>query len=77
MRTPWLGNNTKKVRPTHFLDTVEQKFETNKQRLHLLWLVITNKNTLGCSKLGNKERLNEEQIGIKEPFLATNLPFTS
>ena len=26
--------------PLHFLDTVAQKFETNKQRLHLLWLPI-------------------------------------
>ena len=28
-------------------------------------------------KLGNKERFDKEQIGIKEPFPATNLPFTS
>ena len=28
-------------------------------------------------KLGNKERFDKEQIGIKEPFLVTNLPFTS
>ena len=30
-----------------------------------------------CSQLGNKERLDKEQIGIKGPFLVTNLPFTS
>ena len=28
-------------------------------------------------KLGNKERFDKEQIGIKEPFNVTNLPFTS
>ena len=28
-------------------------------------------------KLGNKERFDKEQIGIKEPFPVTNLPFTS
>ena len=27
-------------------------------------------------KLGNKERFKKEQIGIKEPFPVTNLPFT-
>ena len=28
-------------------------------------------------KLGNRERFDKEQIGIKEPFPVTNLPFTS
>ena len=28
-------------------------------------------------KLGNKERFDKEEIGIKEPFPVTNLPFTS
>ena len=28
-------------------------------------------------KLGNKERFDKEQIGRKEPFPVTNLPFTS
>ena len=28
-------------------------------------------------KLRNKERFDKEQIGIKEPFPVTNLPFTS
>ena len=28
-------------------------------------------------KLGNKERFDKEQIGIKEPFPVTNLPFIS
>ena len=27
-------------------------------------------------KLGNKEQFDKEQIGIKEPFLGTYLPFT-
>ena len=35
---------------------------------------IINMNTV---KLGNKERFDKEQIGIKEPFPVTNLPFTS
>ena len=28
-------------------------------------------------KHGNEELFNKEQIGIKEPFSVTNLPFTS
>ena len=28
-------------------------------------------------KLGNKERFDKEQIGIKGPFLVTNLPITT
>ena len=28
-------------------------------------------------KLGNKERFDKEQIGTKEPFPVTNLPFIS
>ena len=28
-------------------------------------------------KLGNKERFDKQQTGIKEPFPVTNLPFTS
>ena len=31
----------------------------------------------GTVKLGNKERFDKEQIGIKEPFPVTNLQFTS
>ena len=31
----------------------------------------------GTVKLGNKERFDKEQIGIREPFPVTNLPFTS
>ena len=31
----------------------------------------------GTVKLGDKERFDKEQIGIKEPFLLTNLQFTS
>ena len=34
---------------------------------------IPNMNTV---KLGFKERFDKEQIGIKEPFTVTNLPFT-
>ena len=32
---------------------------------------------IGTVKLGNKEQFDMEQIGIKEPFPVTNLPFTS
>ena len=36
------------------------------------------KSRLACTvKLGNKERFDKEQIGIKEPFPVTSLPFTS
>ena len=35
-------------------------------------ILISNFNAV---KLGNKERLDKEQISIKEPFPVTNLPF--
>ena len=35
------------------------------------------KKHLDTVKLGNKERFDKEQIGIKEPFSVTILPFTS
>ena len=37
-------------------------------------LVQIKRNTV---KLGNNEWFDKEQIGIKEPFPVTNLPFTS
>ena len=37
-----------------------------------LWINPKNKSTL---KFGNKEWFGKEQIGIKEPFSVTNLPF--
>ena len=47
-----------------------------------LYLVSTDYlyKTLALSykvELGNKELFDKEQIGIKEPFPVTNLPFTS
>ena len=42
------------------------------QKAKLLNLIF--KSTV---KLGNKERFDKEQIGIKEPFPITSLPFTS
>ena len=35
---------------------------------------INFRNTV---KLGDKERFDKEQIGVKEPFLVTNCQFTS
>ena len=32
---------------------------------------------LGTVKLGDKERFDKEQIGVKEPFPVTNCQFTS
>ena len=40
----------------------------------LTFTPVRNSNTV---KLGNKELFDKEQIGIKEPFPVTNLPFTS
>ena len=40
-----------------------------------LCYLIDNLST--AVKLGNKERFDKEQIGIKERFLVTNSPFTS
>ena len=39
--------------------------------------VLENRQGIYIVKLGNKERFDKEQIGIKEPFPLTNLPFTS
>ena len=36
-----------------------------------------HRNKSDTVKLGNKERFDKEQIGIKEPFPVTSLPFTS
>ena len=52
---------------------------------HWNWLWKTNQGTpplhqfskFDTVKLGNKEQFDNEQIGIKEPFPVTNLPFTS
>ena len=38
---------------------------------------LRNLGLQNAVKLGNKERFDKEQIGIKEPFPVTNLPFTS
>ena len=41
------------------------------------WLKVLFSMIIDTVKLGNKKRLDKEQIGIKEPFSVTNLPFTS
>ena len=38
---------------------------------------VRNPNLKSTVKLGNKERFDKEQIGVKEPFPVTNFPFTS
>ena len=40
-------------------------------------LIYSDLNYSSTVKLGNKERFDKEQIGIKEPFTVTNLPSTS
>ena len=40
----------------------------------LCFLLIDVRSTV---KPGNKEQFDKEQIGIKEPFPVTNMPFTS
>ena len=42
------------------------------QKLNADW-----KRFQSTAKLGNKERFDKEQIGMKEPFPVTNLPLTS
>ena len=39
-------------------------------------LVYTPDNLRFTVKFGDKERFEKEQIGVKEPFPVTNLPFT-
>ena len=49
-------------------------FKNNSKPIYECLLTLINAYTV---KLGNKERIDKEQIGIKEPFPVTNLPFTS
>ena len=44
---------------------------------HFLTLICRNQQNFSTVNLGNKERLDKEQICVKEPFSVTNLPFTS
>ena len=41
------------------------------------WYPIAVMGVVDTVNLGNKERFDKEQSGIKEPFPVTNLPFTS
>ena len=49
----------------------------NKKRVLTTYLTHKVTYLINTVKLGNKERFDKEQIGIKEPFAVTNLPFTS
>ena len=40
-------------------------------------MIDKNVYTASTVKFGIKELFDKEQIGIKEPFSVTNLPFTS
>ena len=39
-------------------------------------LTIIPAESVCTAKLGDKERFDKEQIGVKEPFLVTNCQFT-
>ena len=43
----------------------------------VVWLTKIFQNIDCTVKLGDKEWFDKEQIGVKEPFPMTNLPFTS
>ena len=45
------------------------------RNIHFLQEVFISK--ICTVKLGNKERFDREQIGVKEPFPVTNCQFTS
>ena len=49
----------------------------HRSELQTNWILGLRKLSCNTVKLGNKERFDKEQIGIKEPFPVTNLPFTS
>ena len=57
-----------------FLQRLESFWQKVKDILVTLLLFELCLHTV---KLGNKELFDKEQIGIKEPFLVTNLAFTS
>ena len=44
---------------------------------HFMVDALINSKFPDTVKLGNKERFDKEQIGIKESFPVTNLPFAS
>ena len=56
-------------------NSVLNQHEFENQIFHLLGRTILC--ILYTVKLGNMERFDKKQIGIKEPFPVTNLPFTS
>ena len=39
--------------------------------------ILLNREHLCTVKLGDRERFDKEQIGVKEPFPVTNCQFTS
>ena len=47
------------------------------RKKELIVLILSDAFYVYTVKLGNKERIDKEQIGIKEPFPVTNLQFTS
>ena len=57
-------------RPHEVLRKVSQPFSEKNRWVKILKYVCT-------VKLGDKERFDKEQIGVKEPFPVTNCQFTS
>ena len=43
----------------------------------VLWELVVGSDEQYTVKLGDKERFDKEQIGVKEPFSVTNCQFTS
>ena len=65
-------NFFKTLKPSNLASWCERRVYTT--RLNNFWNSVLDSNTF---KLGDKEQLDKEQIGVKEPFPVTNLPFTS
>ena len=42
-----------------------------------MWNFLTQLYSINTVKLGDKERFDKEQIGVKEPLPVTNCQFTS
>ena len=73
MPCPFTGPKMFWAAGPHFLRQAKNLFTYYGSQKHFM----PDKKMICTVKLGNKERVDKEQIGIKEPFPVTNLPFTS
>ena len=65
------------INPLNFIKYFQEPKNTIFFKNRIAEVIICLFLLIQSVKLGNKERFDKEQIGIKEPFPVTNLPFAS